>query len=110
MERLSQVIIWRSKVDTETEIKFPDSGRRSWRRTIEVTPFEVHWYHEVRWEKDGVTSEWRQFEGKNIKIDWSWKFESDHCWYDGPHCWWRVGPLHIYWPRNNCKKCHEDLE
>jgi hypothetical protein len=36
--------------------------------------------------------------------DWKWGF--DHFWYDGPHCFFSLGPIHFQWWNDSCKKCN----
>ncbi len=95
------MIIWTSSIEIDSEIKFVDMGIRFWRQRIELSWFGIEWRRELKY-KD---FDWRPIECKSVELRCPWTFERFHTGYDGPHCAWSVGFLHIYWPRDNCKKC-----
>lgn len=39
----------------------------------------------------------------------SFRFGSEHLYYDGPHCSWSLGFLHFAWSWDWCKKCEAEL-
>jgi len=42
----------------------------------------------------------------NLTGKWSWG--SYHAYYDGPHCFFSVGPLHFAWRNWKCKVCLDE--
>lgn len=42
----------------------------------------------------------------NVTGHWAWG--GGHFWYDGPHCFFSVGPVHFAWRNWSCKRCHSD--
>ena len=103
------MIIWTSAIESDKKIEFDHMGIRSWRSVIEISWFSIEWRRELKYEKNNG-ADWRQVESKSIAFERPWRFKSFHAWYDGPHCGWDIGFLHIYWPRDNCNKCWGEVE
>jgi hypothetical protein len=34
-----------------------------------------------------------------------WRFKQDHMYYDGPNCWYQLGPFVLSLTWDNCNKC-----
>lgn len=100
------MILWASKVDEESEPKFQHLGRRAWRWVLEVEPLVVSLNRQFRCERDG--SEWSQrssLEYFTVWIDRRFRLGELHTYYDGPHCQFSLGWLHIGWSYWWCTKC-----
>jgi hypothetical protein len=99
------VKLWTTSIETEPDVVFADLGQRSWKRTLDITWFSIDW---VTWFKTERSPSWRPVDERTIEVRRPFEFNAFHAWYDGPHCAWSLGFLHIYWPKANCKKCWPD--
>lgn len=80
------------------------------RSALEIRWFALEWVPEYKHSEERYpNSEWRQsHRGIGFCINKNWLWGSSHWWYDGEHCFFDLGFLHIWWAKNGCKKCHED--
>lgn len=44
-----------------------------------------------------------------VEINSHFLFGQEHMYYDGPHCFFSLGFLHIQWVNWKCRKCFEGL-
>ncbi len=106
------MILWKSKIETEDKPEFSELGRRSWRWVFEVDywkPMAVGagFYHQVLFEK----GDWRPaVQYYNLSLTPHFRLGERHDYYDGPHCSFSIGFLHINWSGDWCKKCMPDDE
>lgn len=53
------------------------------------------------------TGEWKSshVDAYMINVTRHWAWGSDHFWYDGPHCLFSLGFIHVCWVNHACVKC-----
>ena len=73
-------------------------------------------YLDTRW---GVSLSWHEqcklkdtwdtnvASGVGVSLTRHFGIGHDHGWYDGPHCFFDVGFLHLMWHNQNCRRCLE---
>src|SRR5512146_1328901 len=104
------MILWRSKPTTESELKFPDLGYRSWRWVLIIERWDIElqqqWRHGWPWQRQ-TEDDWRPCSDYySINITKHFFLGMMHDYYDGPHHAFSLGFLHLNWtPRKWCKKC-----
>lgn len=96
------MIIWTSSIESDAKIEIPHMGIRSWRNQIAISWCKIVFIRQIKYKE----FDWRTIQSNSIAFKRLWKWEESHFWYDGPHCAWSFGFMHIYWARDNCKKCY----
>lgn len=78
----------------------------AFRWTFQLTRYFVGFVHQAQME-DG---EWRDSHtlvyGLLYNKKWRWGF--NHFYYDGPHCFFSIGPFELQWSNEGCKKCYNE--
>lgn len=77
-----------------------------WRWSLEVKRWSIwlqrEWVHRGH-EKSG----WHPMSTNYFSIcRTKWMWGQDHCYYDGPHCSFSVGPITFNWSYWWCEKCY----
>ena len=97
--------------ECDTEVVYADLGIREWRWVVDIDLFRsrpsIDCYMEIRLH-DGHGG-WRHHKasGCAVSLNRIWKWDEDHQYYDGEHCFWSFGYLRFYRGGNhNCEKCH----
>jgi len=105
------MILWASQVETEAEAQFPELGRRAWRWVLEAG----------RWSQGVSIGFTKQvlFDGEqwcaahhyyDVSLTKHFRLGESHDYYDGPHCAFSLGWLHINWSGAWCTKCMPEKE
>jgi hypothetical protein len=105
------MILWKTKEVRDTRSFAVYSSHRY---VLELTiskkyGFDVSWTCQGRRKDD--TSAWHAFyasDSTGFSINDCWSWGSMHVYYDGPHCFYSVGPIHFHWNDWDCKKCDEE--
>lgn len=88
---------------TEKEVVYESMGKRSWRWALNVDFQSIGVWMQTKAEGDTV---WRWgCDYYDACLTRHFSFGEDHLWYDGPHCSFSVGFLHLNWSGDDCKKC-----
>lgn len=106
------MILYTTKPNTETTPEFAYLGRRSWRWVLEIKPFFIDLCQQIKFEPGnarGYNSEWHPASYYfTLAISKKFKWGSNHVYYNGPHCSFSIGPIHLSWSYWWCKKCLEE--
>lgn len=89
-----------------------DLALRKWRWRPEFgffrDGFHIGFHHEVLFHN---ANKWqRAARYFSISLTKHWLWGQSHDYYDGPHCGFSLGFLHINWSWNWCTKCMPDEE
>lgn len=110
------MILWRGREDVEATPAIERLGRRAWRWVFTVEcPTRIHgtlWRLTIGFDqqvrfidredqtpRDGV-------DYYLLTVDDWWHLGPSHAYYDGPHCGYSLGYLHLNWRGADCKRCH----
>jgi hypothetical protein len=115
------VILWKFKEHPETRSEEPgntiDWPCKAFRWAIEASAslsrarnfFHIGLVRQHQWKS---TNEWQTGHVGNweIHINDHWAWGEEHVYYDGPHCFFDLGFIHISYPAKGgwCKKCMPD--
>lgn len=55
--------------------------------------------------RDNPVTDPHPYEYIALNLTPHWNFGFNHIWYDGPHCSFSMGRLHLCWNIFNCRKC-----
>lgn len=100
------VTIWAGRPTNEPEPPPWLTACRSWK-----------WVLRVYWNRIGLdemvlippATEWHlAVRYVTVWLDRYWRFGMRHDYYDGPHCQFSIGPIHLGWSLWWCKKCCPD--
>jgi len=110
------MILWTSEVTKEDEPEYPEMGRRSWRWVLETDLWRdesalfgvgIGFTHQILSGGHGET--WRPANHYyTVSLTRHFAIGSHHAYYDGPHCSFSLGFLHINWSGGWCTKCMPD--
>lgn len=89
----------------EREPSSPRIGLRVWTWTLEVSPWSVGLYERWKAADDPPGEEGRLSDEYSANLMRHWGLGGYHAWYDGPHCCFSVGFLHLNWRNWSCEKC-----
>lgn len=93
---------------TEPEVKFADMGKRSWRWALNVEFFSIGVWLQTSSERN---NEWRFGpDYYDVSVTKHFSLGQEHFWYDGPHCSFNLGFLHVNWSGSDsdCERCLEE--
>lgn len=106
------MILWKSKVQREKQVVYEDAGIRAWRRVLDVDLTSISLRSEVKFNMDTPeeSKEWRWGQGTTLSITKHFHFGVEHMYYDGPHCLYSLGFLHLCYEPDWCTKCMLDKD
>lgn len=103
------MILWKSKIKREAAEAYVDCGIRTWRRVLDIGWLSVSFHSEVKFRTDTPEeSEWLWCQGTSISITKRFSLGTDHVYFDGPHCIYSVGFIHLCHEPDWCTKCMPD--
>ncbi len=103
------MILFKWNQHHEEVVEYPNIGRRAWRDVLHIVWFGFGFEREYK-RIDDPEAEWRTIQTFfGMSITSHFMLGSNHVYYDGPHCMFSIGFLHLYWDGNpwtgRCKKC-----
>ena len=105
------MILFKTKPDVEKMIVFESMGHRAWRTVVALTWCSFDVFTEMKSHfNTPAESKWRMITTNyfNITINKHFCLGPSHMYYDGPHCGFSLGWLHINWSYGWCNKCMPD--
>ena len=105
------MIIWTGKeTEPHTEAPWRWVAMR-WRWVCEVFPvFPFSIEFSKQHNRNGGPWEDGSGEYFGLSVTKYFSLGPEHMYYDGPHCSFSIGWLHIFWSLGECKKCMPDGE
>jgi hypothetical protein len=100
------MILWTGRPTAETEPAWEGAPLRAWRWVFEVKPWSLGFVEQYR-QDDGEFGR-RMVRYGIVYVSGSFRFGMDHDYYDGPHCQFSIGWLHVAWAPDWCRKCMPD--
>jgi hypothetical protein len=99
---MKELLLWKGAATTSNATAYVDAHRRV--LLLEPYGFGLFWQYKIR-----KTGEWSTAHtgAYSVHITRHWHLGPEHVYYDGPHCLFSLGFLHVqYAPRGGwCLKC-----
>lgn len=92
------MILWKSKTE-----KLSNASGSSRRRVFRITSNSIGLVYQYQYASIG---EWNDShtDVTEIYLD-KWRVGTDHFYYDGTHCMYHFGWIHVQLNNQSCKKC-----
>jgi hypothetical protein len=108
------MILWKFKETHEEKAEYDNVGRRGWRWVFEATGWNEGWGIGLQRQvifHDSEKPEWAsRCEYFVANVTRHFALGQQHIYYDGPHCSFSIGWLHLNWSYWWCKKCMPDQD